>query len=206
MKNYLKVKNLSKQSRYKVRFRRRREGKTDYRRRLRLLLSGKTRFVARKTNRYITVQFIDYSEKGDITRVCVSSHVLRKKYNWYYSLKNLPAAYITGYIAGKKALKKGISEAIVDIGLQASTRGNRIYAAVKGAIDAGVKIKCGEEVLPPMERISGAHIASYAKLLKEKNPDLYNERFSNVISQGKDPADIVSEFNKLIEKVKSDYG
>lgn len=57
-----------------------------------------------------------------------------------------------------------------------------------------------------MERISGAHIASYAKLLKEKNPDLYNERFSNVISQGKDPADIVSEFNKLIEKVKSDYG
>ena len=51
---------------YRVAFRRRREGKTDYRRRLALLKSRETRVVVRSTNSNIIVQFVDYTEQGDL--------------------------------------------------------------------------------------------------------------------------------------------
>ena len=44
---------------YRVPFRRRREMKTDYQQRKRLLKSGKIRFVARPSNKQVLVQFVE---------------------------------------------------------------------------------------------------------------------------------------------------
>ena len=41
--------------------------------------------------------------------------------------------------------------------------GARVFAALKGAVEAGLEIPHGEEILPSDERAKGAHIAAYNK-------------------------------------------
>ncbi|MEM7818638.1 MAG: 50S ribosomal protein L18 [Candidatus Aenigmatarchaeota archaeon] len=151
---------------YKMPFRRRKEGKTDYKRRLKLLLSGKPRLVIRKSLKYIRAQLIEFDKKGDKTIASAFSKEL-KKFGWNYAYDNLPASYLTGLLVGKRALEKGIKEAVLDIGLNPSTKGSRIYACVKGALDVGLKVKVNERVLPTEERIKGMHIASYLDKFKD---------------------------------------
>ena len=139
--------------RFAVKFRRRREGKTNYKARLALLKSEEIRLVIRITNTQVICQFIKYSEKGDKTIAEVHSSNLRKL-GWTHSLRNLPAAYLTGYLLGKTAKVK---KAILDVGLQSKKR-SRLFAAMKGVLDAGVEIPHDSKILPPEERIRGAHI------------------------------------------------
>ena len=147
---------------YKLQFKRREEGKTDYQRRLKLLKSGKPRLVVRKSLNYITAQIVEFTTKGDKTIISATSKEL-KKLGWNFAADNLPAAYLTGMIIAKKCKEKNISEVILDIGLYASTKGNRIYAVVKGAVDGGLKIPVSEEILPSEDRISGKHITYLEK-------------------------------------------
>lgn len=142
---------------YRMHFKRRREGKTNYKRRLKLLSSKKPRLVVRKSLKYIRAQIVEFDKKGDKTIVSAFSKEL-EKLGWKYSFKNLPASYLTGLLIGKRAIEKGLKEAILDIGLYPSTKESRIYACVKGALDAGLKIPVSEEVLPSEERIRGEHI------------------------------------------------
>ncbi len=158
---------------YRMQLKRRRLGKTNYKKRLKLLLSGKPRLIVRKTNKYIIAQIAKYNEKGDEILVGVTSKVL-KKFGWNYSFKNTPAAYLTGLIIGKMAVEKGIKEAILDIGLHSPTKGSKVFAVAKGALDAGLKIPISESVIPSEDRIKGEHIASY--LQKFKNlPEKFEE-------------------------------
>ncbi len=145
---------------YVVPFRRRREDKTNYRKRIALLKSHKPRFVVRKTNKLIIAQYIDFDPKGDITLVRVDSRDL-KKYGMSTVSKNLPASYLVGYLASKIALKKGIKEAVFDMGVNISSKGNRLYSALAGAIDAGVSIPHNPEILPSRDRIEGKHIKGF---------------------------------------------
>ena len=142
---------------FKIQHKRRREQKTNLRKRLGLVKSGKTRLVVRKSLSSTSIQFVNYETNGDKTVASGVSQEL-KKLGWTHSLKCLPAAYLTGLIAGKKAKEKGVTEAILDLGLQTSTKGSRIYAAVKGVLDAGVNVPHSEEILPTEERLSGKHI------------------------------------------------
>ncbi|MCD6383130.1 MAG: 50S ribosomal protein L18 [Thermoplasmata archaeon] len=156
--------------RYHVPFRRRREGKTDYRYRLRLLKSGLPRAVVRVTNRKVIVQIIEYHPEGDrVLATALSSDLV--KLGWKRSLKNLPAAYLTGLLAGKKAVEKGVEKAVLDIGLHVPVKGSRVFATLKGLLDAGLEIPHGEEKLPDEERLFGAHIgdgvAEEVKAIKE---------------------------------------
>ena len=82
-----------------------------------------------------------------------------KKYGWNYSFSNTPAAYLTGMLAGKRALKRGIEEGILDIGLHTPSKGANVFAALKGVVDAGVSIPYGEEILPSEDRLYGKHIS-----------------------------------------------
>jgi len=149
---------MAKGPRYRVPFRRRREGKTDYRKRLKLLLSGKPRVVVRKTLKHTIVQVIDFDIKGD--RVLASAHSTElKKYGWQANTGNLPASYLTGLLCGKKALEKGIKEGVLDIGLHSPVKGSRVFATLKGLVDAGMEIPHSEEVFPQEERIRGEHIS-----------------------------------------------
>jgi len=155
----------------KVFFRRRREGRTDYKARRGFLTSGKPRIVIRKTNRYIIAQIIKSEEARDFIVVGVNSKEL-SKFGWKNSFKNVPAAYLTGLLIGKKASEKGIKEIILDIGLQRSTKGSRIYSVLKGAIDAGLSVEYSKEILPEEKRITGIHIneeiEKEVKRIKEK--------------------------------------
>ena len=152
---------------YKMPFKRRRLGKTDYNKRLEMVKSGKPRLVVRKSLKYITAQIVQFDGKGDKTVLSANSRQL-KKIGWNFACDNLPAAYLTGLAVGKQSVANKITEAILDAGLYKSTKGSKIYAAAKGAVDAGLKLNLGAEVLPSEDRIKGAHIAAY----KEKFKDL----------------------------------
>lgn len=190
--------------RYRVPFRRRREGKTDYRARYRMLLSQKIRAVVRKNLRNIIIQFVKAELKGDKTLLTTRSLELRK-FGWNFSGGNIPAAYLTGYLAGLKALRVGINEAILDIGPQRSTRGGRLYAALKGMLDAGLDIPYNENILPSLDRIQGQHIASYAEKLMSDNIELYNKRFSRYIRSGLDPRNISSVFMTVLNNIAREF-
>lgn len=145
---------------------RRRLQKTNFRKRLALLKSGKTRLVIRKSLENIRIQFIGFNTGGDKTEASAFSAELGKL-GWKSGLGNLPAAYLTGMLAGTRAKKAGIREAVFDLGLQTSTKGSRIYAALKGAVDAGLAIPHSEDILPDAERISGKHIQGRKGIEKE---------------------------------------
>lgn len=152
--------------RYHVPFRRRREGRTDYRQRLRLLKSGLPRAVVRITNRKVIVQIAEYHPDGDrIITSALSSELV--KMGWNGSLKNLPSAYLTGLLAGKRAVEKGVKKAVLDIGLHVPVKGSRVFAALQRLLDAGLDIPHGEEKLPDEGRLFGAHLGE--KVVEETN-------------------------------------
>ncbi|RLG53026.1 MAG: 50S ribosomal protein L18 [Thermoproteota archaeon] len=192
---------MARGPRYRVKFRRRREGKTDYYARYRMLLGGRPRLVVRKSNRHIRVHVVEARPEGDHTLVMAFSKEL-EKLGWLYSRSNTPAAYLTGFLAGIRAKKKGITEAILDIGLYRSVPGARVYAALKGFIDAGCSVPHSPEILPSDERIRGEDIASYAKYLKENNPEKYQRVFSGYLKLGLLPEEIPKVFEETLEKVR----
>ena len=151
-----------------IKHRRRREQKTNAKKRLALLKSDKTRVIIRRLLSGMQIQFIDYDANGDKTLVSVVSKHL-KKLGWNYSTKSVPASYLTGLIAGKKALESDINEAVLDTGLQTLTKGSRIYAALKGLVDAGVNIPHSAEIFPSSERLNGDHIQNINKEEFSKN-------------------------------------
>ncbi len=145
-----------------VQYRRKREGKTDYRNRLRLIKSGKPRLVVRRSLQGIWLQIVEYSPIGDKVVAAAHSNELRKL-GWTQNNGNIPSAYLTGLLMGKKAAAKKIKEAVLDMGLYQSIKGNRIYAAVKGAIDGGLKVPSSAEMMPPESRLNGEHISKFTK-------------------------------------------
>ncbi|UXD22945.1 50S ribosomal protein L18 [Ignicoccus pacificus DSM 13166] len=191
--------------RYRVPRRRRREGKTDYHKRYRMVLSRHPRFVVRKSNKYVWVQVIEVAPEGDKVIAAAHSRELEKKYGWKGSGNSLPAVYLTGLLAALRAKKAGISYAAPDIGLHKPTKGARIFAAIKAANDAGLEVPVGEEVVPSEERIKGEHIAEYAKMLKENNPEEYNKRFATLLKKGFAPENYVEHFEEVKSKILEDY-
>lgn len=143
--------------RYRVAFRRRREGKTDYHQRFTLVRSGWNRFVVRKSLKHMRVQIVKAEKQGDITLASSHSSEL-KKYGWTKSTSNTPAAYLTGYLCGLRAVKAGIEKAVLDIGVHRVVPGSKLFAALIGAVDAGLVIPYNETVLPSQERRRGAHL------------------------------------------------
>jgi large subunit ribosomal protein L18 len=132
---------------FRVYFRRRREGKTNFAKRLALAKSGKTRMVVRRSNKGILVQFIDFDPRGDRTLLTVSGAHLTKLYNWP-SKRNVWTAYLAGLMAGKMAHKKGIKEFVLDMGMYVPSKGSVVFAAQKGASDAGLSTILDKEKMP----------------------------------------------------------
>ncbi len=190
--------------RYRVVFRRRREGKTNYRRRRGLVLSGLPRFVVRCTLKRVIAQMVKAEIVGDKVVVAADSRELAKRYGWLGSCSNLSAAYLTGLLCGYKALGSGVKEAVFDIGLQSPTKGAKIFAALKGVLDAGVVVPHDEKVLPSENRIQGQHVVAYAKGLAS-TPEIYKARFSEVLSRGLSPEELVEHFVSVREKVVSSF-
>ncbi len=154
-------------SRHVATFRRRKEGKTDYKKRLKLLSSGKPRLVVRVTGRNVIVQIIEYVLEGDKTQVSAVSSEL-KGFGWSAYTKNIPSAYLTGLLCAKRAAKKKISSVILDIGLHTPAKGSRVFAVLAGAVDGGLEIPHEKNVLPVESRLNGSHIDEKTKSAFEK--------------------------------------
>jgi len=193
---------MSQSKIYTVKFRRKRIGKTNYKSRLKILLSGKLRIVIRKSLNNMTVQVIEYHDNGDKIILTANSMML-EQFGWKLGKGNLPSAYLVGLLIGKKAKKVGINELVPDIGLQKMVKGSRILAVLKGAVDAGINIPHSKDVLPTEERIKGVHIAKYAETLKKSGGS--EKIFSSYTKQNIDPTKISEYFENCKKKIMEAY-
>jgi large subunit ribosomal protein L18 len=179
---------LAKGPQYNLPFRRRREGRTHYGKREKLVKSGIARFVIRPTNKHLGAQIIQAKPEGDFVLASAHSSEL-KEFGWKAPCGNMPAAYLTGLLAGRRAKANGVSEAILDIGLYARGPGSRIFAAAKGALNAGLTIPHEETVLPKAERIKGQHVSNYSKQLSSA-AETHKKRFSVYLKHKLKPEDL----------------
>lgn len=145
----------------KVPKKRRREAKTDYKKRIKLLKSGLPRVVFRRTNKYLIAQYITSEEAQDKVVFGMDSRVLLKL-GWpekaKFSLKTIPAAYLMGVLMGKEIIKRKLKEPIIDFGMLRVLHKSRVYAFLKGLKDAGIGIKCKEDLFPEEKRLKGEHL------------------------------------------------
>jgi large subunit ribosomal protein L18 len=136
---------------------------------------------------------------GDEVLVSAQSRELATKYGWKAPRGNLPAAYLTGFLCGLKAKARGIKEAILDIGLYPPSKGARVFAVLKGVLDAKVDVPHSEEKLPDENRVKGEHIAKYAESLAS-NVEEYQSKFSKYLEQKLPPETLP----KHVAQVKTD--
>jgi len=185
---------------YTSTFRRIREGKTNYRKREKLLI-GKQDFVTvNVSDENVSAQLIRPDLLGDKVMASVHSNELLS-YGWKGSRKNVPSCYLVGLLLGKKCLQKKITGAILYIGKRHFT--TKIAACLKGLSEAGLEMPFSENIIPSEQRIQGNHIAEYAKKLKA-NDELYKSRFSSNLGLGLEPEKYPSHFSEVKDRIVND--
>ena len=169
--------------------------------------SGIPRLVVRFSSKYVYTQLAEAKVPGDRMLAAASSKEL-DELGWKASSQNTSAAFLTGLLLGRRALVAGIEEAILDIGLKKPSVGSKLFAVLKGAVDAGLQVPHGEDILPSEERINGGQIAMYAKQMLEDDPQRYERMFSQYLSRGLKPEDLVEHFqnvkDNVLNTIKSD--
>jgi len=181
----LKVKSYFK--RYQVKPKRRRQGKTDYAARRVLIMQDKSKYgtpkfrlVARKTNKRIIAQLIYATLTGDRC-VCEAHSGELTRYGVEVGHTNYPAAYCTGLLLARRALKsfkldeqyQGVDEvtgdmpdwmleedqegnnpltAYLDVGLTRTTTGNNVFGVLKGAVDGGLNVPHSDSRFPGYDK------------------------------------------------------
>lgn len=185
---------MKKSNIYTVQFRRKMKGLTNYRKRLKILMSNKPRLVVRKSLKNIQAAIVEYNQKGDVVKASAHSSNL-KKYGWTYNTGNLPAAYLVGFLLGKSANGE-FDTVVLDIGLNKSVMGSKIYAVLAGALDGGLKVLCSKEILPSKERIMGKHIMDYNALLK-KDDAAFKKQFGSYLKGNNDLSNIAEKFKDV---------
>ncbi|XP_059655387.1 large ribosomal subunit protein uL18 [Cornus florida] len=235
--------------RFQVKFKRRREGKTDYRARIRLINQDKNkyntpkyRFVVRFTNKDITAQIISATIAGDMVLAAAYAHEL-PHYGLEVGLTNYAAAYCTGLLLARRVLKmlemddeyQGNVEAtgedfsvepaesrrpfraLLDVGLIRTTTGNRVFGALKGALDGGLDIPHSDKRFAGFSKDSkqldaevhrkyvyGGHVAAYMSTLMEDEPEKYQSHFSEYIKRGIEVDGIEELYKKVHAAIRAD--
>ncbi|KAJ6791930.1 60S ribosomal protein L5-like [Iris pallida] len=235
--------------RFQVKYKRRREGKTDYRARIRLINQDKNkyntpkyRFVVRFTNKDITAQIISASIAGDMVLASAYAHEL-PRYGLEVGLTNYAAAYCTGLLLARRVLKtlemdeeyegnvqatgedysvepaesRRPFRALLDVGLIRTTTGNRVFGALKGALDGGLDIPHSDKRFAGFKKddkqldaevhrkyIFGGHVASYMRSMMEDEPEKYQAHFSEYIKRGIDPDSIEGLYKKVHAAIRAD--
>jgi large subunit ribosomal protein L18 len=189
------MKNLKPRT---VLFRRKRELRTNYKKRLLILVGQKPRVVVRFTNQNIVAQLVSFEPAGDKVLVGVDSRKELKVLGWNYSAKNVPASYLTGLLFAKKALAKGIKEGVLDTGFKQPFKGGKCFAFLKGVVDGGLAVPHDAEVvaLAP-DRLQGKHIEQYVQQVQGKNKGQFTQ-YLKTNGAGKD---IGKSFESIKQKI-----
>lgn len=177
---------LNKKNMRSLPFRRRKEARTNYRARNKIVLSGVIICTVRRSLNYVYVDFVKPQTKGDVKLAGANSKEILKKYG-LVSGKNIPIAYLTGLLGGSRAKKVGIVDAVLNLSPAWYNNSSIPYATAQGCIDVGINIKMGEEAKVDISRIEGLHIANYAKMLKDKDIKEFETKFSGYSAKGLDP-------------------
>jgi len=146
--------------------RRLREEKTNYKKRGTMLMGKRDFITVNITNENTQVQILKPGMTGDKVIASAHSRSLLEK-GWKGSRKSIPAAYLTGFLAGKKALGKGAKDAILYTGTKRYTQ--RVAAALKGVVDAGIEVPTDKTTFPADERINGEHLTVKNEISKIKS-------------------------------------
>ncbi|KAG8987744.1 60S ribosomal protein L5 [Tulasnella sp. JGI-2019a] len=140
-------------SRYQVKYRRRREGKTDYYARRRLVTQSKTKYnapkyrlVVRFSNKNVTCQIVYARIQGDFVFCAANSREL-PKYGISHGLTNWTAAYATGLLVARRCLDKigladkyeGVKEPTGELVITEALEGDDAKRPFKCFLDVGLK-------------------------------------------------------------------
>lgn len=244
------VKNKQYFKRFQVKFKRRREGKTDYYARKRLIIQDKNKYntpkyrlIVRLSNRDITCQVAYSRIEGDKVVCAAYSHEL-PKYGVKVGLTNYAAAYCTGLLLARRLLKKlgldslyegtsdvngdeynvegvaggpGAFRCHLDVGLQRTTTGARVFGAMKGAVDGGLNIPHSMKRFPGYDaesknfnaevhkaHIMGTHVADYMRSLADDDNEAYQRQFSRYIKLGINADQIDDIYKKAHSAIRAD--
>ena len=176
-----------------------RDDKTNYRKRAAILIGRHSFVTVKVSDQNVAAQVLKPTPSGDVVIASAHSRELEKR-GWKGALNNLPACYLTGLMMARKALDKGVKDAVLYIGKDHFT--SRVGACMKGIVDGGISMPVSEESLPEEERITGQHIADYAGTLKEDQEE-YNSRFSAILKNGLSPEDYPSHFEEIRNKISA---
>eukprot|EP00261_Vitis_vinifera_P032316 XP_019073559.1 PREDICTED: 60S ribosomal protein L5 [Vitis vinifera] len=107
--------------------------------------------------------------------------------------------------------------ALLDVGLVRTTTGNRVFGALKGALDGGLDIphsdkrfagfsRDGKQLDADVHRkyIFGGHVAAYMTTLMEDEPEKYQSHFSEYIKRGIEPDGIEEMYKKVHASIRAD--
>ncbi len=178
-----------------LKFRRRQESVTDYRKRLGLVKSGLDRIVVRKSNKRIIGQVVKYVANGDRVIVHADSNELIKL-KWP-AKSNRPTAYLTGLLLAKKAGKEASSDHILDIGLTSPVKYSIPFVFAQGCIDGGMKLRGNIEM---DEKVYNCSNLKYISELKSKESAKYKNHYTSytgVLS----PEGLARAFSETKEKI-----
>jgi len=248
---YVKViKNRAYFKRYQVKFKRRREGKTDYYARKRLVTQDKNKYntpkyrlIVRFTNKDIVCQIANAKIEGDVIICAAYAHEL-PRYGVKVGLTNYASAYCTGLLLARRLLTKlnlaeiyeGQTEVdgdefnvecvddqpsafrcYLDIGLNRTTTGARVFGALKGAVDGGLEINHSvsrfpgydpesEELNAEVHRnhIFAKNVGDYMRSLQDENEDAFRRQFSKFIKEGITPDTIENMYENAHSAIRAD--
>lgn len=183
-----------------LKFRRRREAKTNYAKRLSLVKGNIARVVVRKSNKRVMGQIVRYEERGDVVLYSADSREL-KNFGWT-SRSNRSTSYLTGMLLASKIKKEDQGkEYILDIGLSTPVANSMPFVFAKGCIDNGLKLRGTFEI---DEKVyNGSLVSNYAKELKEKEAKSYEKQFSGYIKNKVGLESIPKLFEEAKAKIKS---
>jgi len=249
------VKNKAFFKRFQVRLRRRRQGKTDFHARRKLVTqdknkynSPKYRLIVRRTNKKIIAQIAYATIEGDRMVTAATSTEL-ERYGIKCGYTNYAACYATGLLVARRCLKKlGLDEAfegkkecdgeeyhveeeadgekrpfkcLLDVGIQRTTMGARIFGVLKGAVDGGLHVPHSTKLFPgytPPEdkasdaqydaethknRILGGHVKEYMEMLKEEDPTKYEAQFAKFIAAEIEADDLEDMYTGAHTKIRA---
>jgi len=244
------IKNKAYFKRFQVKFKRRREGRTDYFARKRLTTQDKNKYntpkyrlIVRFTNKDITCQIAYAKIEGDVIVCAAYAHEL-PRYGVKVGLTNYAAAYCTGLLVARRLLQKyklgdkyegqtevdgelfevednddgpGAFRCYLDVGLNRTTTGAKIFGALKGAADGGLDIPHSTRRFPGYDdesndfsaevhrnHIFGKNVAEYMKTLSEEDEDAYKKQFSQYIKNGVTADSMEGIYKKAHTAIRAD--
>jgi len=206
----------------------------------------KYRLIVRFTGSRLICQIAYATIRGDMV-ICQATSTELEKFGVPVGHKNYAAAYCTGLLIARRMLKKqGLDDTfkgkeeidgedyhieeeegdrrpfkcILDVGMQRTVVGHRMWGALKGACDGGLHVPHSNKLFPGFkpaeekgqeaeydaeahkERIFGGHVKDYMEMMQEEDPTKYEAHFSKFIENDIDADKLEEMYTDCHEKIR----